>query len=154
MARAVIDVAPFATQKASAKERGLSRMARELVGSRILEIAAEIRELKAKGAKNLAFIGCCDLNFEKEAYLSTEAGMQAVDPALTLTYYKSGAFQFDFNNTAGATTAYNTAKAAGAGAVDAIGRIQQGCLGNFAHPGGSVQSSGQWRAHPGNQASR
>jgi basic membrane protein A len=75
--------------------------------------------MKAKGAKNLAFIGCCDLPFEKEAYLSTEAGMQAVDPALTLTYYKSGAFQFDFNNTAGATTAYNTAKAAGAGAVDA-----------------------------------
>jgi aspartate aminotransferase len=51
MARTVIDVAAHSTKKASPADRGLSRLAKELVGSRILEIAGEIRELKAKGAK-------------------------------------------------------------------------------------------------------
>lgn len=49
MTRTRIDATPHAVQKA-APGRGHSRLARELVGSRILEIAAEIRELKAKGA--------------------------------------------------------------------------------------------------------
>ena len=74
-------------------------------------------ELKAKGGKQAAFIGCCALPFEQEFYLAMTAGLQAVDPTYTLTEYKSGAFQYDFNNTAGATTAYNTAKAAGATAI-------------------------------------
>jgi aspartate aminotransferase len=41
--------------KADPAARGIAKMSRELVGSRILEIAAEIRELKAKGTK------LCDL---------------------------------------------------------------------------------------------
>lgn len=60
-----------------------------------------------------AFIGCCDLDFEREAYLAFEAGLQAVDESFSVTYIPSG----DFNDVAGATEAYNQAVAAGAGAV-------------------------------------
>lgn len=52
--RTPIDVTAHATQKAT-PARGHSQLAQTLVGSRILEIAAEIRELKAKGSK------VCDL---------------------------------------------------------------------------------------------
>lgn len=71
---------------------------------------------KGTGTK-AAFIGCCDLNFEKEAYLAFEAGLQAVDASYTMTYIPSGAFQFDFDNTAGATEALNGAITDGAVAV-------------------------------------
>ncbi len=73
--------------------------------------------LKDSGGDNVAFIGCCDLNFEKEAYLAYEMGLQAVDPAYTMTYIPTGAFPFDFDNTAGATEALNGAIASGADAV-------------------------------------
>ena len=53
------------------------------------------------------FIGCCDLNFEKEAYLAFELGLKAVDPAFTMTYVPTGDFPFDFDNTADATEALN-----------------------------------------------
>jgi aspartate aminotransferase len=76
---APVDVAPFSARKASATERGLSQLARELVGSRILEIAAEIRELKAKGAK------VCDLtvgDFSSKEFPIPEALLSGVLEAL------------------------------------------------------------------------
>ena len=51
MSPSPVDAAPFSAKPSSAEKRGLSKLARDLVGSRILEIAAEIRELKAKGVK-------------------------------------------------------------------------------------------------------
>ncbi|MEO7398279.1 MAG: BMP family ABC transporter substrate-binding protein, partial [Ilumatobacteraceae bacterium] len=73
--------------------------------------------LKDAGGDSVAFIGCCDLNFEKEAYMAYELGLQAVDPAYTMTYIPTGAFPFDFDNTAGATEALNGAITNGADAV-------------------------------------
>ncbi|HTH06534.1 MAG TPA: BMP family ABC transporter substrate-binding protein [Ilumatobacteraceae bacterium] len=73
--------------------------------------------LKDSGGESVAFIGCCDLNFEKEAFLAYQLGLQAVDPAYTVTYTPTGAFPFDFDNTAGATEALNAAITAGADAV-------------------------------------
>jgi basic membrane protein A len=62
---------------------------------------------------NVAFLGCCDLDFEKEAFLAFQVGLQAVDPGFTVTYIPTG----DFNDVAGATEAFNQALAEGAGAV-------------------------------------
>ena len=73
--------------------------------------------LKDKGGDNTAFIGCCDLNFEKEAYMAFELGLKAVDPSYTMTYITTGNFPFDFDNTAGATEALNGAITNGADAV-------------------------------------
>ena len=74
--------------------------------------------MKAKGgSKKAAFIGCCDLGFEKEAYMAYEMGLKAVDPAFSMTYIPSGGFPYDFDNTAGATEAFNNAVAQGIGAV-------------------------------------
>ena len=73
--------------------------------------------LKDAGNNKATFLGCCDLNFEKEAYLSFELGLKAVLPDAEFSYVKTGAFDYDFDNTAGATEAYNAAKAAGVGAV-------------------------------------
>ena len=60
-----------------------------------------------------AFLGCCDLDFEQEAYNAYELGLQAVDESYTLTYIPTG----DFNDVAGATEAFNQAVENGAGAV-------------------------------------
>ncbi|MGA9279512.1 BMP family lipoprotein [Ilumatobacter sp.] len=60
-----------------------------------------------------AFLGCCDLDFEKEAYMAYELGLQAVDESFTMSYIPTG----DFNDVAGATEAFNQAVANGAGAV-------------------------------------
>jgi basic membrane protein A len=73
--------------------------------------------LQEAGGDNVAFIGCCDLNFEKEAYLAFELGLQAVNESYTMTYIPTGAFPFDFDNTAGATEALNGAITNGADAV-------------------------------------
>ncbi|HWM19932.1 MAG TPA: BMP family ABC transporter substrate-binding protein [Ilumatobacteraceae bacterium] len=73
--------------------------------------------LQESGGDNVAFIGCCDLNFEKEAYLAYELGLKAVDDSYTMTYVPTGAFPFDFDNTAGATEALNGAITNGADAV-------------------------------------
>lgn len=62
---------------------------------------------------SVAFLGCCDLDFEVEALLAFELGLEAVDPAFTVTYIPTG----DFNDVAGATEAFNNAVAEGAGAV-------------------------------------
>ena len=42
--------------------------------------------LQEQGGSQAVFLGCCDLNFEKEAYDATVVGMQTVDPAFTMEY--------------------------------------------------------------------
>jgi len=69
--------------------------------------------LQDTDATSAAFLGCCDLDFEREAFLAFEAGLQAVDDSFTATYIPTG----DFNDVAGATEAYNQAVADGVGAV-------------------------------------
>jgi basic membrane lipoprotein Med (substrate-binding protein (PBP1-ABC) superfamily) len=66
---------------------------------------------------NAVFIGCCDLGFEKQSYLAFEAGLKAVDESFTMTYVATGDFPFDFDNTANATAALQTAVEEGAVAV-------------------------------------
>jgi basic membrane protein A and related proteins len=73
--------------------------------------------LQDSDGDSVVFIGCCDLGFEKQSYLSFEAGLQAVDESFTMTYVESGAFPFDFANTANATEALNNAIADGVDAV-------------------------------------
>jgi basic membrane protein A len=73
--------------------------------------------LQATGGTSTAFLGCCDLNFEKEAYLAYEMGLKAVDPSFTMTYIPTGGFPYDFDNTSGATEAFNAAVAEGVDAV-------------------------------------
>jgi len=77
------------------------------------------------------FLGCCDLGFEKEAYNATVAGMQSVDPSLTMDYVGTGGFEFDFDNSANATAALSAAAADGAtlayaylgDALDPVGQL-------------------------------
>ena len=69
--------------------------------------------LQDTDATAAAFLGCCDLDFEREAFLAFEAGLQAVDESFTATYIPTG----DFNDVAGATEAFNQAVADGVGAV-------------------------------------
>lgn len=73
--------------------------------------------LQAKGGDSTTFIGCCDLGFEKQSYFAFEAGLQAVDPSFTMTYVQTGAFPYDFDNTANATAALQTAVDEGSDAV-------------------------------------
>lgn len=73
--------------------------------------------LQESGGDSAAFIGCCDLNFEVESFKAFEFGLSLVDESFTATYIPTGNFPFDFDNTAGATEAYNNAVAAG---VDGI----------------------------------
>jgi basic membrane protein A len=74
-------------------------------------------KLKEKGGDSAVIIGCCDLGFEKQAYMAFELGLKAVDPAYTQTYVQTGDFPFDFDNTANATAALQTAIDNGADAV-------------------------------------
>jgi basic membrane protein A len=74
-------------------------------------------KLQESGGDSVVFIGCCDLGFEKQAYMAFELGLQAVDPSYTLTYVPTGDFPFDFDNTANATAALQTAIDNGADAV-------------------------------------
>jgi basic membrane lipoprotein Med (substrate-binding protein (PBP1-ABC) superfamily) len=73
--------------------------------------------LQDRGSTVAYFIGCCDLNFEMEALLSFEMGLQAVDSAFTVTYVPTGDWPYDFDNVPNATEAFNTAVAEGAGVV-------------------------------------
>jgi basic membrane protein A len=73
--------------------------------------------LQESGGDSAVFIGCCDLNFEVESFLAFEYGLQLVDPTFTAAYVPTGNFPFDFDNTAGATEAFNAALADGADAV-------------------------------------
>lgn len=74
-------------------------------------------KLKEKGGDSAVIIGCCDLGFEKQAVASFDLGLKAVDPAFTQTYVPSGDFPFDFDNTANATAALQTAIDNGVDAV-------------------------------------
>jgi basic membrane protein A len=74
-------------------------------------------KLKEKGGDSAVFIGCCDLGFEKQSYNAYQLGLQAVDPSYKMTYVQSGAFPYDFDNTANATAALQTAIDNGADAV-------------------------------------
>lgn len=69
--------------------------------------------LQDTDSTKVAFLGCCDLDFEKEAYLAFEAGLHALNPDFDMTYIPTG----DFNDVAAATEAFNQAIADGAGAV-------------------------------------
>ncbi len=73
--------------------------------------------LQANGGTSTTFIGCCDLGFEKQSYIAFEAGLQAVDASFTMTYVQTGAFPYDFDNTANATAALQTAIDEGTSAV-------------------------------------
>jgi len=74
-------------------------------------------KLKEKGGDSVVIIGCCDLGFEKQAVASFDLGLKAVDPSYSETYVQSGDFPFDFDNTANATAALQTALDNGADAV-------------------------------------
>lgn len=67
--------------------------------------------------KSVVMLACCDLPFEKEAYLSYELGLKDALPEASFSYVPTGAYPYDFANTAGATEAYNSAKGKGLGAV-------------------------------------
>ena len=73
--------------------------------------------IQERGGDSAVFLGCCDLNFEVESFTAFEYGLQLVDTSFSATYVPTGNFAFDFNNTAGATEAYNTAVAEGVAAV-------------------------------------
>jgi basic membrane lipoprotein Med (substrate-binding protein (PBP1-ABC) superfamily) len=87
--------------------------------------------LQEQGGNQAVFIGCCDLNFEREAYNATVLGMQSVDPSFTMEYVGTGDFQFDFDNSGNATAALTNAEANGAtlayaylgGALDPVGQL-------------------------------
>ncbi len=67
--------------------------------------------LQERGGTKAVFLGCCDINFEKEAYDATVFGMQSVNPNFTMEYVGTGDFPFDFDNSANATAALNNALA-------------------------------------------
>ena len=73
--------------------------------------------MQERGGDAASIIGCCDLGFEKQAYLAFDLGLKAVDEAFTMTYVPTGDFPFDFDNTANATAALQTAVDEGADAV-------------------------------------
>jgi basic membrane lipoprotein Med (substrate-binding protein (PBP1-ABC) superfamily) len=87
--------------------------------------------LQEQGGNQAVFLGCCDLNFEKEALNATVLGMQSVDPSFTMEYVGTGDFQFDFDNSGNATAALTNAEANGAtlayaylgGATDPVGQL-------------------------------
>jgi basic membrane lipoprotein Med (substrate-binding protein (PBP1-ABC) superfamily) len=87
--------------------------------------------LREQGGNQAVFLGCCDLNFEREAYNATLAGMATVDPSYTMEYVGTGDFQFDFDNGPNATAALTNAIANGAtlayaylgGATDPVGQL-------------------------------
>lgn len=87
--------------------------------------------LRAQGGDKAVFLGCCDINFEREAYQATVLGLQSVDPGFTMEYVGTGDFQFDFDNSANATAALTNATSNGAtlayaylgGALEAVGQL-------------------------------
>jgi len=83
-----------------------------------------------QGSTQSVFLGCCDLDFEQEAYSATLHGMQSVSPDLTMEYVSTGDFQYDFDNSGNAAAALAAAEADGAtlayaylgGALDPVGQ--------------------------------
>ncbi len=86
--------------------------------------------LQAHGGDKAVFLGCCDINFERESYNGTVFGLQSVDPNLTMEYVSTGDFQFDFNNSANATAALTNA-------------ISNGVTLAYAYLGGALEAVGQ-----------
>ena len=86
--------------------------------------------LQDHGGDKAVFLGCCDINFEREAYNATVFGLQSVDPNLTMEYVSTGDFQFDFNNSANATAALTNA-------------ISNGVTLAYAYLGGALEAVGQ-----------
>lgn len=87
--------------------------------------------LQEQDSTSAVFLGCCDINFEREAYNATVFGLQSVDPTFTMEYVSTGDFQFDFDNSANATAALANARSNGvtlayaylSGALDAVGQL-------------------------------
>lgn len=87
--------------------------------------------LQEQGGTSAVFLGCCDINFEVEAFNATVYGLQSVDPSFTMEYVGTGDFEFDFDNAANATAALTNAQANGAsliytylgGAMDPVGQL-------------------------------
>ncbi|MDE0701939.1 MAG: hypothetical protein OXH61_14595 [Acidimicrobiaceae bacterium] len=87
--------------------------------------------LQEHGGDKAVFLGCCDINFEREAYNATVYGLQSVDPNFTMEYVSTGDFQFDFDNSANATAALTNAISNGVtlvyvylgGALEAVGHL-------------------------------
>ena len=87
--------------------------------------------LQEQGSTSSVFLGCCDINFEQEAYNATVFGLQSVDASFTMEYVGTGDFEFDFDNAANATAALTNAQANGAtlayaylgGALDPVGQL-------------------------------
>ena len=87
--------------------------------------------LQEQGSTSAVFLGCCEINFEVEAYNATVFGLQSVDPSFTMEYVGTGDFPYDFDNSANATAALTNAKANGAtlayaylgGALDPVGQL-------------------------------
>ena len=69
--------------------------------------------LQEQGGNKAVFLGCCDINFEREAFAATVYGLRSVDPSFTMQYVSTGDFPFDFDNSANATAALNNAIADG-----------------------------------------
>ena len=86
--------------------------------------------LQAEGGDKAVFLGCCDINFERESYLATVLGLQSVDPSFTMEYVGTGDYQFDFNNSANATAALTNA-------------ISNGVTLAYAYLGGALEAVGQ-----------
>ncbi len=90
--------------------------------------------LADSGGDKAVFLGCCDLNFEKEAYAATVAGMQTVNPDFTMDYVSTGDFAYDVDNSANATAALTASAANGVtlayaylgGALDPVGQLATG----------------------------
>lgn len=74
--------------------------------------------LTESGGDSATFIGCCDLGFEKEAYLAFEQGLVAARPNAVMNYSPTGNFPFDFDNTQGAIEALETSIQQGVHAVN------------------------------------
>ena len=92
--------------------------------------------LQEHGGDKAVFLGCCDINFEREAYNATVFGLQSVDPNLTMDYVSTGDFQFDFDNSANATAALTNA-------------ISNGVTLAYAYLGGALEAVGQVAADEG-----
>ena len=87
--------------------------------------------MQEQGSTSAVFLGCCNINFEQEAYNATVLGIQSIDETFTMEYVSTGDFQFDFDNSANATAALTNAQANGAtlayaylgGATDPVGQL-------------------------------
>lgn len=69
--------------------------------------------MQENGTTAAFFLGCCDLDFEQEAFNAWALGITDTDASFTATYIPTG----DFNDVAGATEAFNQALESGMGAV-------------------------------------